>query len=194
MKNKYNENETSKELVPDQAKAERQKKITTILFAILAVLLVLMFIFVFFCSPAMIDGESMQPTLHDGQIVMISRVNKNPQLDDIVIYKKPGESKKVIKRVVGVAGDTFYFSGNAISASAHIIKEGTSTSYSLSNEQYYFLASKFNNKKHSGKYAGYHYFTLLEDEIFTMGDNYNNSVDGRNYGPIKVKDLIGIKI
>lgn len=191
-----NENiDSSRDALLEKRKAERQRQITLSLFAILAVLVLTLLLLIFVCSPAMIDGESMNPTLTEGQIVMISKVNKKPKVGDIVVYNKPTEkTKKVIKRVVGVAGDTFYFIGNNINGTAHIRKEGESSTAILSNDQLFFLLGKYTDQKTSGPYAGYFYFTIGEGEIFTMGDNTSNSIDGRNYGPIKIKDIIGIKI
>lgn len=168
-----NKNETK-----EQPVSKKQKKITAILMFIVAVLLLLLIIFVFICSPAIIYGESMSPTLVDGQMIMISRINHNPQINDIVVYKKPIENKKVIKRVVGVAGDTFVIHNKTL------VKENSDLRLPLNSNQYWFLSTQYPKL----------YFTIKIGEVFTVGDNYNNSVDGRDYGAIQIDSIIGIKI
>ncbi len=176
--NKLLNNEEQKQPI-----SKKQKRITAILMGVVAVLLLLLIIFVFIVSPATIYGESMSPTLIDGQMIMISRINRNPQINDIVIYKKPTENKKVIKRVVGVAGDTFVLYQD-VNNHKTLRKENSDMIFPLSANQYYFLSSQYSKNK----------FTIKIGEVFTIGDNYENSVDGRDYGAIQIESIIGIKI
>lgn len=194
-KNIFENDEDNQVELKEQAKERRQRIISTVLFAILAVLIVLLFTFVFICSPATINGESMSPTLNDGQVIMISRIHKTPVLGDIIVYNKPTENKKVIKRVVGVPGDKFYFTSNP-SGQAFLIKEGQEKIYSLSQEQRNFLIATYHNNRvpDGDNYGGQYYFVVGKDEVFTIGDNASNSIDGRNYGPIKIRSIIGIKL
>lgn len=193
-KNLFEETENQESLA-QTAKELKQKKITAVLFAIVALLLIILLIFIFVCSPAIISGESMQPTLQEGQVIVVSKLHKNPNVGDIVVYNKPTEKKKVIKRVVGVAGDTFYISLSQFDQS-HLARASDNAIYPLSAEQKAFMAYTYRNNKvpEGGNYAGLLYFTIAEDEIFTIGDNRSNSIDGRNYGPIKLSSLIGIML
>lgn len=169
----------------------KQKKITAIMMAIFVFLLVLLLVFVFVCSPAMIYGESMAPTLNNGEIIMVSKIHKVPKVGDIVVYNKPTENKKVIKRVVGVEGDVFKFSYSGGFNSGYIEKEGTKIMYTLSSEQFFALQSlNYAVKLSITEYT----FTVPKGKVFTIGDNHNNSIDGRNYGPIDIDKIIGIKI
>lgn len=167
----------------NQNVSKKQKKITAILMSIVAVLLLLLIIFIFFVSPAIIYGESMSPTLVDGQMIMISKISRNPQINDIVVYKKPTENKKVIKRVVGVAGDTFILYQD-VNNHKTLRKVNSDMIFPLSSNQYYFLSSQYSQNK----------FSIKIGEVFTVGDNYDNSVDGRDYGAIQIDSIIGIKI
>ena len=89
---------------------KKQNMIFAILMTILIILVIVLFTFVFVCAPVKIKGDSMNPSLSDGDIIMISKVHKQPVLGDIVVYQKPNEKNMtVIKRVVAVEGDVLYF-------------------------------------------------------------------------------------
>lgn len=57
-----------------------------------------------------VDGHSMDPTLHDGQllpVVLVGYVLEQPRKNDIVIVQyEAGLQTRFVKRVLGVPGDT----------------------------------------------------------------------------------------
>lgn len=60
-----------------------------------------------------IHGHSMEPTIKDGQVVLISEIPyviSNPQLRDIVAFKNKG--KIFIKRISEIKSDTYYLTGD----------------------------------------------------------------------------------
>lgn len=142
-------------------------------------LLICLIVFVFICSPMIIQGDSMSPTLNDGQMIMISKIKHTPKEGDIVIYKRPNENYLVIKRVVGIEGDCFSFSLQDLTLS----KNGKVVC-AITPEQFSALQNKYESTS----------FVVEKGEILTLGDNREVSIDGRNYGTIKVKDIIGIKL
>lgn len=162
----------------------QQYAILVTLITILVILVIMFFVFYFICAPVIIEGNSMYPTLHDGDVIMITKTHKNPDLNDIIVYKRPTDNKtKVIKRVVGVEGNTFTFSNSISSNEGRLYNHDTNLSYPINHEQYYALLSKYPKET----------FTLKEGEVFAIGDNKRESVDCRNYGAISVKSIIGIK-
>ena len=55
-----------------------------------------------------VDGDSMKPTLYDGQTLFVEKISLytgNIQRGDIVIVHYPGRTGAYVKRVVGLAGD-----------------------------------------------------------------------------------------
>ena len=93
-----------------------------IVLAVVAVAL----IFTFGVRMIRVDGESMLPTLQDGQRLMITSYPYTPQRGDIVVidaYTAYGDP--LVKRVIGIGGDTIdidfqngivYLNGNAVYA------------------------------------------------------------------------------
>ncbi|MEW5941840.1 MAG: signal peptidase I, partial [Chloroflexota bacterium] len=56
-----------------------------------------------------VDGFSMNPTLQDGEYVLVSKVSYRlgePQRGDIIVFQFPGPSEQdLIKRIIGLPGD-----------------------------------------------------------------------------------------
>lgn len=138
-------------------------------------ILMLLFIGFYFFRIASIVGESMEPTLLNGQraIVLINRFNLyRPNRNDIVLVRKNTYDNKVlVKRVIGLPGDVLEIKDgelyiNSVLQSEPYIKEKMSTTDLI--------------------------VELCEGEIFIMGDNRNNSVDSRipNIGVINVNEEV----
>jgi signal peptidase I len=67
------------------------------------------FIYVFVMAPYVVQGRSMESTLHDRERVIVNKAVyylKDPQQGDIVIIHPDASGDNWIKRVVAVAGDT----------------------------------------------------------------------------------------
>ena len=88
----------------------RRPKVTLVRIAVLVVTCFLTFKFVLL--PIRIDGISMQPTYHSGQINCINRLaylRHEPQRGDIVSVRLAGTSVMFMKRIVGLPGETIAF-------------------------------------------------------------------------------------
>lgn len=178
----------NQQVLQQSNKPKKIKPLTIILSIILVLMVFLLCFFTFICKPLVISGNSMYPTLNDGQLVFVLKTDKKPQLNDIIVYKKPNENISVIKRVVGVEGDTFAFNLNSWDQSSGFVgsikKLNSSFEYPLSLEQFNSLKKLYPTQS----------FTVKKDEYFTVGDNKTTSLDGRNYGKISKNNIIGKKI
>jgi signal peptidase I len=99
----------------------RRPKTTLIRIAVLIVLCVVTFKFVLL--PIRVDGISMQPTFHTGQINCVNRLaylRHEPQRGDIVSVRlsEPGglanPSVLYMKRIIGLPGETVAFHGGQV--------------------------------------------------------------------------------
>jgi len=65
-----------------------------------------------------VTGSSMYPTLDSGEYVLFNRlayVRRSPRRGDIVLVRRPLEKEKaIIKRVVGIPGDTVQLSRGVV--------------------------------------------------------------------------------
>ena len=117
--------------------------------------------------PAIMEGTGMQPTLKDGDRWFISTNVGELQRGDIVSFRYPrDESKRYIKRIVGLPGEeleirngTVFISGNALSED--------------------YLDQQFNQ---SGNF--FPPVKIEQNHYFVLGDNRDNSSDSRYWGTV----------
>lgn len=68
------------------------------------VILLLVFLVYLFFRVTLVNGVSMEPTLHDGELHLISRWTQ-PAVGDIIVLEAPNEDKLIIKRITAGEGD-----------------------------------------------------------------------------------------
>jgi signal peptidase I len=129
----------------------------------------------------LVDGSSMEPTLHDKQVVFTDMTDVTrgdiitSHFPEWLIEKDPSRAEVlVIKRVIGLPGDTIRIAEEGIYVNDQLLEEAY-----VSEE----------NKKHTVVENAPRKFTLAEDEYFIVGDNREVSYDSRYFGPVKETDL-----
>lgn len=150
----------------------------TVIYA--AVVLTLVALFHFFFAIIRVDGPSMNNTLHDGQITLLSR-RSSVKRSDIVVLKERltdgGESKNIIKRVIGMPGDRVTASGGKIY---------------INNEE---LAEPYLSEENIKDFKQVNWdIRVPEDHYFVLGDNRDVSKDSRAVGSFEKSSVVGVKI
>ncbi len=129
-----------------------------------------------------VDGASMEPTLADGDHLMVDKLSyrfHEPERFDIVVFPfQQEENTYYIKRIIGMPGETIQ-----IDEKGNIYIDGKILEESYGRE--IIRADRRGLAAEPVK--------LAEDEYFVMGDNRNNSSDSRvkAVGNVKRKDVIG---
>lgn len=143
----------------------------TVLFAML--LLVLLFTFVF--RVASVVGDSMQPTLYTRERLLLTTHFYEPSHGDIVVIDRYTQDP-LIKRVIGVAGDTIRIDGvnGVVYRNGEALIEG-------------YVSGPTSPKEMSGE------ITVPEGYIFVLGDNRSVSKDSRSaeIGLVDTEDVVG---
>lgn len=124
-----------------------------------------------------IKGVSMENTLHEGtRNLYISKDFKDIKRQDIVLFKMyyNGEEIEVVKRVIGLAGETILIKGDKVYINGELLEEP----YALYD--------------HPGD--DYMEVQIKENEYFLMGDNRYESGDSREYGPIPKENILYVLI
>ena len=88
-------------------RCKKNKNLLEWLDSIILAVAVLSLVFTFAARAIRVDGHSMDPTLHDQQLLIINSLPYQPSHGDIVVidaYTPHGQT--LIKRVIGVAGST----------------------------------------------------------------------------------------
>lgn len=141
----------------------------------------------FLFTPIVVDGDSMMPTLVDGDRMIVNKIGYTigePERFDIVVFHAP-EGKDYIKRVIGLPGDTIEY----IDDQLYINGEAYAEPY----------LDQYKAEITDGSLTGD--FTLQDIEptidvipeghVFVMGDNRRYSKDSRHIGIVNQKKIIG---
>lgn len=143
-----------------------------------------------------VDGTSMTPTLQNDDRLIIDKVEHTvanlqnkpyiPQRGQIVVLDSSivglnGRQEQLIKRVIGVPGDTIVIKDGVVTVKNKQNPDGFDVTRSLGlNLQPTFVESPQE-------------WTIDDNHVFVMGDNRveNGSYDSRAFGPIEADKIVG---
>lgn len=136
-------------------------------------------------SCVQVVGSSMSSTLENDDYLLLDKRSQITRGDVIVFYDQSLD-KLLIKRVIGLPGDTVWTEGGVV----HRIKAGTSTEEVL-NETY-VDEGKFTWEKSLSVGNDIKRTYVKKDTVFVLGDNRTDSMDSRVLGLIPVKNVQGV--
>lgn len=148
--------------------------IESIIFSVFTVL----FIFTFIFRVAMVDGDSMNPTLENKDKVIVTSLFYTPKVGDVVVVDSRGLDEYIVKRVIASEGQEI----NIDFEKGEVFVDGN-----LLDEPY------INELTHLDEFAHDYPTTVPKDCIFVMGDNRNDSIDSRDprVSFVNLKDVKG---
>lgn len=166
-----------------------------------------------------VPSGSMHPTLLEGDVVWVNKLAydarvpftftrlahwADPQRGDIVVCFKPTEGTRLVKRVIGVPGDTIELRGNVV------ILNGTPLRYQplpgnvgavlepAERDSALFALETLGDKRHVVEILpsrpalrSFPPLTLPAGAYFVMGDNRDDSGDSRFFGFMARDRIIG---
>ena len=148
-------------------------------FAVIALLIVTP-IRMFVAQPFVVNGASMDPTFATGQYLIIDELTYHfsaPKREDVIVLHDPREdSRFLIKRVIGLPGETIEITGSTVCIRP--VKDATCKTLSEPFVKY-------------PKTDDAVVRTLGPDEYFFMGDNRAQSLDARYIGPTTRDKIVG---
>ena len=127
-----------------------------------------------------VSGVSMVPTLHDSERYLLNRWIfhfRCPRRADIVVLQDPADHGFSVKRVIAVGGDSVSFKRGEVYVNGEKIAET-------------YLAPRTLTFPHPR--TAIENFTCAPEQYFVLGDNRNNSVDSRAYGPVPRRNILGL--
>ncbi len=152
------------------------------------------FVFYFLIlSRGEVNGSSMQPNFVDQEHFLINKILylvTTPQRFDVVQIIEPNKEKYIIKRVIGMPGETVTIKDGKIFLTFAFENTKTTTTIQLDESRY--LPTGISTKPAFGldPYKSQS-ITATNNEYIVLGDNRNNSTDSRVYGPIPRSQIIG---
>lgn len=135
----------------------------------------------FLFAPYIVEGASMEPTLHNQEKIVVNKVYYSASFSrgDIVIIKGP--TKNYVKRIIGTPGDKIEMFDDQLLINGEPIKE----SYLSENRK----AAELMSSKLTGDFGP---IIIPAKHYFVMGDNRLRSMDSRNgLGFIKQSEIVG---
>ncbi|MBX8939021.1 signal peptidase I [Enterococcus hulanensis] len=151
-------------------------------FLILAVILIGLRHFVF--TPVVVKGDSMDPTLIDGERV-IALKNTEVKRFDIVTFPAPDdEGKNYIKRVIGLPGDTVEYKNDELYINGKKYDEPYLDEFKGELTDGQPLTYDFSLNELTGTEK------VPKGQLFVLGDNRRISKDSRIIGMIQEKDIM----
>mgnify|MGYP000238683920 CR=1 FL=1 len=119
-----------------------------------------------------VEGRSMEPNFHERDMLLTSAIDvmtDSLQRGAVVVLSSPVDGIMVLKRIIGMPGDTVE------------IRDGTVYINGVALDEPYINE----RPNYSGEW------TLGADEYFVLGDNRNRSYDSADYGPVPRANIRG---
>lgn len=150
------------------------RAVREILETVLPALLIAVVINLFLAQATQVQGQSMEPNLHSAQRVVVEKVtyhlSHGPRRGDIVVIDLPDQADLLIKRVVGLPGDTVEVRGGQVYIDNQPLDEPWAT-------------------MPGGRDSAPQVIPPLH--VFVLGDNRGYSNDSRAFGPVHRDYIVG---
>lgn len=140
----------------------------------------------FLFTPIVVDGESMMPTLRDGDRMVVNKIGYDigtPERFEIVVFHAP-EQKNYIKRIIGLPGDSIAYEDDQLYINGEAVDEPYLDEYKEEISEG-TLTEDFTLEERTNLTE------IPEGYFFVMGDNRRYSKDSRIIGLVPEDEIIG---
>ena len=146
-----------------------------VLETVLPALLIALLINVFVGQATRVEGQSMEPSLHTDQRLVVEKVSyrfHGPQRFDVVVLRLPSQGEELlIKRVIGLPGETVEFKNGRVYINGEQLDEPFTV-----------------DETRPGRNGT---VTVPPLHVYVLGDNRDRSNDSRSFGPVPIDNVVG---
>lgn len=163
----------------EKEKNEWWEWIKAILVALALVVIIKEFLF----APVVVDGPSMQPTLHNKDHMIVNKLAYRigePKRFDVVVFHAT-DKKDFIKRVIGLPGEHIAYRDNQLYVNGKTVKEPF-----FKDHKDDIWTTDFQLEDLPGGYD-----KIPNGYVLVLGDNRTNSTDSRIIGLIPMEQVVG---
>lgn len=174
----------------DDRSLERARSLVEWIAVVVGALVVALVVKTFLFQAFYIPSASMEPTLEKGDRVLVNKVSykaHDVRRGDVVVFELPAGSvgpdgiKDLIKRVIGLPGDTIETRDGAVYINDRRLSEP------------YLPSGTLTGAPADGTNPEIRRQVVPDGRVFVMGDNRSNSHDSRydDRGPIPIDSIVG---
>ncbi|HOX30014.1 MAG TPA: signal peptidase I [Candidatus Paceibacterota bacterium] len=131
-------------------------------------------------QPFVIQGSSMEPNFHQADYLIVDEFSyrlRAPERGEVIVFKYPLDpSKRFIKRIIGLPGETVETEGGKV------IVYSNERKFVLDESAYLSADLKVPDMSP---------ITLKDGQYFVLGDNRSYSYDSQDWGELAASDIIG---
>lgn len=129
----------------------------------------------FVAEPLRVTSGSMRPTLSSGDTVVVDKLTgrwRAPEIGDLVVFHDPRAGELAVKRVVALGGQEVALEDGVLHVDG-VRRDGPGIDLEGVDSVYFGPV------------------TVPVGAVFLMGDNRADSIDSRDFGPVRLDDLVG---
>lgn len=148
------------------------KELIGLLLKIVIAVLVVIVLFLTVFSYTRCTNEDMNPSIREGDMIVTYRLDKQYQAKDVIVIEKDG--KKIVSRVVAVAGDAVNITERGLEVNGFLQEETNIYTETIRYQEGIDLP-----------------VVLGEGEVFVLGDMRERATDSRNFGAVNISETRG---
>ena len=145
-----------------------------LLESVIPALVIVLVVNVFLAQATRVEGQSMEPNLHNNERLIIEKISYRfvePKRGDVIVLRRPGRSTEpLIKRVVGLPGETVETRNGRVYINGKVLDEPY-----LNQQTWGDMPPRL----------------VPEEHVFVLGDNRRASNDSRAFGTVAYDDIVG---
>ncbi|OJG86180.1 signal peptidase I [Enterococcus saccharolyticus] len=137
----------------------------------------------FLLIPVPVEGNSMETTLQQGDMVVVEKISEIKRFDVIVFQLSDGTT--YIKRVIGLPGESVSYANDQLYINGKKVAEPFLEKNLEENDEPIPFTYDFTFEELMGVEK------LGKDSYFVIGDNRRLSKDSRSFGAISEENILG---